>query len=697
MASRVWRSVAVLAALAAAAVAAPGGAPAASYAKGVDVSRWNGPIDWLQVVGDGYSFLFAKATESTTFVDVTYAVNRLGTQGVGLRLGAYHFARPAGASDAAAVASATAQADHFVDVAQPKAGDLPPVLDLEANGGLGRSRLARWAQAWLDEVLARTGVSGVVYASPAFWKSSLGDTTFFAGQGHKLWVAHWTTSGAPSVPAANWGGTGWTFWQWTDCARVPGVAHCSDGDRANGPSVLPFTLPVFPRGAPAASSPPTIVGAARVGARLAAVAGIWSGGKPVSFTYQWQRCGAAGGGCAPLPGATLDTYAPTAADLGRRIAVSVTATGDGGSATTASPPSLPVKPAASGTASSPVALTPPELSGAPQVGQRLRGTAGTWSGSPTSFAYRWRRCNTAGASCAAIAGATGPGYTATPGDLRATLSLVVTATGPGGAQSATAPTSAVVVAAPVPRAVAGSLVAQPGLAGAVVASDGRATVTWQPGAVPAGTTVSLRPTDGPPALPRTGLSLTLTPARRMLPWPLDVAYPAAPLQQIAGFSPAGPAWLPLGTLATPTLPAGLSQGVYADGSTLHVLTRQAGRIALFRRGGWGDPRRISPRPPVLRASTGAHVTRLGPDAVLLAARLSTTSQAQVKATALATRGARPTILAGSPLDVLAPGGFTMQLRVAGPGLGRGALVRVRLTARDPWGRSGALTLVGRAR
>jgi hypothetical protein len=182
----------------------------------------------------------------------------------------------------------------------------------------------------------------------------------------------------------------------------------------------------------------------------------------------------------------------------------------------------------------------------------------------------------------------------------------------------------------------------------------------------------------------------------MLPWPVDVAYAAAPLQQVAGFSAAGPVWLPLGTLATPALPVGLSQGVYADGPTLHVLTRQAGRLALFRRGGWGDPRRISPRPPVLRRVTGARVTRQGGNAVLLAARLSTTSQVQVNATTLLTRGARPAILAGSPLEVLAPGGFTVQLRVAGAALGRGALVRVRLTARDPWGRSAALTLAGRA-
>src|SRR6478609_2553689 len=146
---------------------APAGA--ASYAKGVDVSNWQATVDWLQVGDDGYTFMFAKASEGTTFTDITYPVNRAGAIGVGMHIGAYHFARPAGANDVAIVSSAVAQADHFVDVAQPKAGDLPPVLDLEANGGLPPTNLVKWTQAWVDEVMARTGVHAIIYVSPSFW------------------------------------------------------------------------------------------------------------------------------------------------------------------------------------------------------------------------------------------------------------------------------------------------------------------------------------------------------------------------------------------------------------------------------------------------------------------------------------------------------------------------------------------------
>ncbi|MES1248518.1 MAG: glycoside hydrolase family 25 protein [Actinomycetota bacterium] len=183
-------------------------ATAATYAKGVDVSNYQGAVDWLQVSSAGYSFAFAKASEGTTFTDVTYALNRIGTNGIGMRLGAYHFAQPSGSNASQQTASAIAQADHFVDVAQPKGGDLPPVLDLETTNSLKPAGLVTWTQAWLDEVQARTGLAALIYASPAFWQKSLSDTSAFALAGHRLWIAHWTKASAPTLPASDWGGAG---------------------------------------------------------------------------------------------------------------------------------------------------------------------------------------------------------------------------------------------------------------------------------------------------------------------------------------------------------------------------------------------------------------------------------------------------------------------------------------------------------
>ena len=74
-------------------------ASGATYAKGVDVSHWNGPIDWLSVTSASYRFAYSKATEGTTIADVTYPLNR-AAKSLGLRFGGYHFARPGGSGDA---------------------------------------------------------------------------------------------------------------------------------------------------------------------------------------------------------------------------------------------------------------------------------------------------------------------------------------------------------------------------------------------------------------------------------------------------------------------------------------------------------------------------------------------------------------------------------------------------------------------
>ena len=206
MGSHVRRAVVTVLALAA---VSTGAAPAATtYAKGIDVSHYQGKIQWPRVAGASIMFAFGKATEGTTYTDPTYSTNRTGAESAGITFGAYHFARPAGSGDAGLIANAIAQADYFLGVAQPQVGELPPVLDLETKGTLTTAALRTWTSAWLEQIAARTGVAGLVYASPNFWKTSLADTTAFAGNGNPLWIAHWTTSTAPLVPASNWGGLG---------------------------------------------------------------------------------------------------------------------------------------------------------------------------------------------------------------------------------------------------------------------------------------------------------------------------------------------------------------------------------------------------------------------------------------------------------------------------------------------------------
>jgi len=204
---------------------------------GIDVSHWQGTIDWAQVAASGQRFAIAKATEGRTYVDPMYATNKEGAAASGLAFTAYHFARPD-----ATPGDAIAEADHFVQTAQLGPGNLRPVLDVERTGGLDPAALTAWVLQWLGEVTARLGVKPMVYTSPNGWKTRFGDTTAIVDAGYSvLWVAHWNVA-SPTVPAGNWGGYGWTFWQYTDCGSVPGITGCVDLDWYNGTDLGPVTI-----------------------------------------------------------------------------------------------------------------------------------------------------------------------------------------------------------------------------------------------------------------------------------------------------------------------------------------------------------------------------------------------------------------------------------------------------------------------
>jgi len=191
--------------------------------------------------------------------------------------------------------------------------------------------------------------------------------------------------------------------------------------------------------APVNASPPSISGTPQEGKTLTAAPGAWRN-TPTRYAYRWLRCDAAGGSCADIAGATGPTYTLTAADVGLTIGVAVTAANAGGSATAVSAPTPVVAPAGG----APANAVAPAILGTPQVGQILAATTGSWANAPTSFAYRWQRCDAVGESCADIAGATGPSYTLTAADAGATIRVAVTAANAvGSATAVSAPTAVV--------------------------------------------------------------------------------------------------------------------------------------------------------------------------------------------------------------------------------------------------------------
>jgi GH25 family lysozyme M1 (1,4-beta-N-acetylmuramidase) len=214
---------------------APPPPPPGTWLEGIDVSHWQGTINWASVA-PYKQFAIMKATESTIYVDSQYATNHASARANGIRTGAYHFAQPS-----TTAGEAVAEADWFTSHANLQAGDLNPALDLEVANGLSTTALQTWVKTWLDRVYATTGMRPMVYTSPSFWRNAMGDTSAIADAGYSiLWVAHWFVT-SPSVPANNWGGKGWTFWQYDDCGSVPGVPGCVDLDRFNGTDLTKVT------------------------------------------------------------------------------------------------------------------------------------------------------------------------------------------------------------------------------------------------------------------------------------------------------------------------------------------------------------------------------------------------------------------------------------------------------------------------
>jgi GH25 family lysozyme M1 (1,4-beta-N-acetylmuramidase)/uncharacterized protein YgiM (DUF1202 family) len=193
------------------------------YHEGIDVSHWQGAIDWPQVRAAGKKFVIAKATEGVGFKDDRYDRNKAGAMGQGLLFGAYHFARPKN--------DPIREADWFVDNSGYERGMIIPTLDFEVTDGLGPTKLTAWVKAWLGRVSERLGVKPMIYTSPSFWRNNMNDSRWFADNGYAiLWVAHWGVTN-PSPPASNWGGRSWTFWQYTSDGRVAGITGRVDLNR----------------------------------------------------------------------------------------------------------------------------------------------------------------------------------------------------------------------------------------------------------------------------------------------------------------------------------------------------------------------------------------------------------------------------------------------------------------------------------
>lgn len=203
--------VAVLALLVWTGVLWPNRVAADRYAvRGVDVSAYQGEIDWPVLAAEDLDFAFVKATEGSEHVDERFAANWEGARSTDLLVGAYHFLsfESPGADQAA----------HLIDVVPAESGTLPPVVDVEYYGEFADdppsvAELRGILDPMLDALEAHYGVPPVIYTTQQLRGAYLGDDY----DRYPLWIR--SVASTPDLPRRDW-----EFWQYSDRDTLPGYA-----------------------------------------------------------------------------------------------------------------------------------------------------------------------------------------------------------------------------------------------------------------------------------------------------------------------------------------------------------------------------------------------------------------------------------------------------------------------------------------
>lgn len=188
---------------------------------GIDVSRFQGDIDWQKVANADVKFAYIQISRSLTDIDAKFAYNWRRAKEVGILRGAYQRFQPG--------QDVIGQAKLFLEKLGPfQAGDLPPMLDVEDANGLSASQIAARVKQWMDYVEPRVGVKPLIYTGFYFWRDSVGGADF---DEHPLWIANYSAT-CPLVPPT-W--TRWAFHQYSSTATIPGItANTVDVNKFNG-------------------------------------------------------------------------------------------------------------------------------------------------------------------------------------------------------------------------------------------------------------------------------------------------------------------------------------------------------------------------------------------------------------------------------------------------------------------------------
>ncbi|ERI15612.1 glycosyl hydrolase [Ochrobactrum sp. EGD-AQ16] len=179
---------------------------------GVDVSRWQGDIDWVKLRTQGANFAYIKATDGGDHLDPMFRKNWREAKAAGIKRGAYHFFYWCRV--------ASQQADWFIRNVPKEADALPPVIDVEWNGDSSCKRRPSPAQVrekmqvFMDKLEQHYGKRPIIYTAPDFYDDNLKG----AFTNYPFWLR-----AVAQHPSKVYPGRPWTFWQYSGSGLSQGV------------------------------------------------------------------------------------------------------------------------------------------------------------------------------------------------------------------------------------------------------------------------------------------------------------------------------------------------------------------------------------------------------------------------------------------------------------------------------------------
>lgn len=190
----------------------------------IDVSKWQGKIDW-KIVKEGTPSLegvYVKASEGIGYTDPTMAYNAVSAHDVGLQVGFYHFAS---LNNVDVQNDATMEARYFLSVVKKFNPTLPYVLDIEKNDKkFPKEQVLLWIKSFFDELKRNDINDYMLYSYTPFLNDNLPKDH---GLGNvPLWIAAYTT--ALKMP------NGWNayyLWQYSSNGSIPGIVGNVDLNR----------------------------------------------------------------------------------------------------------------------------------------------------------------------------------------------------------------------------------------------------------------------------------------------------------------------------------------------------------------------------------------------------------------------------------------------------------------------------------